>query len=44
MLEMLETLKEEISMQRSFTVSIGSSRLIEDDSGMADDWIEKNES
>ena len=39
--EILETLKEEISMNRLFTVSIGCSRLIEDDLGMMDDWYER---
>ena len=39
--EMLETLKEEISMKCGFTVSIGSSRLIENDCAMADDWIDR---
>ena len=39
--EILETLKEEISMKCKFTVSIGSSRLIEDDLGIMDDWIER---
>ena len=39
--EIIETLKEEISMKCEFTVSIGSSRLIEDDLGMSDEWIER---
>ena len=39
--EILETLKKEISVKCSFTVCIGSSGLIEDDLGMADDWIER---
>ena len=39
--EILETLKEEINVKCQFTVSIGSSRLIEDDFGMTDDWIER---
>ena len=39
--EMLETIKEEISMKCLFTVSIGASRLIEDDLGFSDDWYER---
>ena len=39
--EILETLKEEINTKCSFSVSIGSSRLIEDDLGIMDDWIER---
>ena len=39
--EILETLKEEINMKYKFTVSIGSSRLVEDDLGMMDDWYER---
>ena len=39
--EIVETLKEEISMKCQFTVSVGSARLIEDDLGMTDDWYER---
>ena len=39
--EILETLKEEICMKCLFTVSIGCSRLIEDDLGFSDDWYER---
>ena len=39
--EIVETLQEEISMKCQFTVSIGCSRLMEDDWGMTDDWIER---
>ena len=39
--ELIETLKEEIAIKFDFTVSIGSSRLIEDDWGMSDDWYER---
>ena len=39
----METLKEEISIKCAFTVSIGSSRLIDDDLGMTDGWIERVE-
>ena len=39
--EILETLKEEISFKCKFTVSIGSSKLIEDDLGMSDEWLER---
>ena len=39
--EILETLKEEINMKCLFSVSIGSSRLIEDDLGFSDDWYER---
>ena len=39
--EIIETLKEEISMKYQYTLSIGCSRLIEDDLGMSDDWFER---
>ena len=39
--EIIETLKEEISMKYQYTLSIGCSRLIEDDLGMSDDWYER---
>ena len=39
--EIIETLKEEISIKCQFTVCIGCSRLIEDDLGMADDWFDR---
>ena len=39
--EILETLKDEISDKCSFTVSIGCSRLIEDDLGFSGDWYER---
>ena len=39
--EILETLKEEVAIKFEFTVSIGCSRLIEDDLGMTDDWYER---
>ena len=39
--ELIETLKEEIAIKFNFTVSIGSSRLIDDDLGMSDDWYER---
>ena len=37
----IETLSSEIGMKCSFSLSIGSSRLIEDDLGMIDDLIER---
>ena len=39
--EIIESLKEEISMKCEFTVSIGCSRLIEDDLGFGDDWYQR---
>ena len=39
--ELMETIKEEIASKWEFTVSIGSSRLHEDDLGMSDDWYER---
>ena len=39
--EMLETLKEEIAIKFEFTVSIGCSRLHEDELGMSGDWYDR---
>ena len=39
--EILATLKEEICIKCQFTVSIGCSRLTEDDLGIMDDWYER---
>ena len=36
--EIIESIKEEIAIKFEFTVSIGTSRLNEDDFGMSDDW------